>query len=416
MLSNLEQHFTVESLHHEIPPAEDDDVSSSSSDDSGLEDGILTQASAEVPWTEEEDETLQDLAESMEPKNWTAIAESLPGRTNRDCKRRWGQLQRSGDGRARTPWTKEEDEQLKELVAVHGSKAWKLISSMMPGRKSKQCRERWTNVVDPKLNYAPWTEEEEQILILAQQELGNKWSQIEKRLPGRSANSIKNYWYSALRRGERKRAKMERKALQPEGKKRRPRKPKTTEGEELPVLAEVVADGAVAEGDEKPKKKGTKRKKKDDAAEEVATDGVKDAALAVDDAVPASATADEAEKPAKKAKKTKEPKSKAPKEPKESAADGESASAAVPAENGSETAPEEPKKSSKGKKATKTDGESPVDIATLSSAASGDDESNGNGKSGKRKATKPTEEEKLLKPAGKKRRKNIAIVDENLSS
>jgi hypothetical protein len=54
MLSNLEQHFTVESLHHEIPPAEDDDVSSSSSDDSGLEDGILTQASAEVPWTEEE--------------------------------------------------------------------------------------------------------------------------------------------------------------------------------------------------------------------------------------------------------------------------------------------------------------------------------------------------------------------------
>jgi hypothetical protein len=81
----------------------------------------------------------------------------------------------------------------------------------MPGRKSKQCRERWTNVVDPKLNYAPWSEEEEQILVLAQQELGNKWSQIEKRLPGRSANSIKNYWYSALRRGERKRAKVERK-------------------------------------------------------------------------------------------------------------------------------------------------------------------------------------------------------------
>lgn len=54
MLSNLEQHFTVESLHHEIPPAEDDDVSSSSSDDSGNEDGQLTQASTEVPWTEEE--------------------------------------------------------------------------------------------------------------------------------------------------------------------------------------------------------------------------------------------------------------------------------------------------------------------------------------------------------------------------
>jgi hypothetical protein len=52
MLSNLEQHFTVESLHHEIPHMEDDDVSTSS-DESHIE-GDDQNASNETPWTEEE--------------------------------------------------------------------------------------------------------------------------------------------------------------------------------------------------------------------------------------------------------------------------------------------------------------------------------------------------------------------------
>lgn len=303
---------------------------------------------------------------------------------------------------------------MKELVAVHGSKAWKLISSMMPGRKSKQCRERWTNVVDPKLNYAPWTEEEEQILILAQQELGNKWSQIEKRLPGRSANSIKNYWYSALRRGERKRAKMERKAMQPEGKKRRPRKPKTPEDElpAVPLPVDVApAETSLVEADDKPKKKNNKRKKKDETVEET-SEGVKEAALAVDDAAPAT---DDSEKPSKKAKKVKEPKAKATKEIQQAIV----APAEIPIVVASDV---ESKKVTKGKKSTKpvvvavVESEGSLEAAIQSGTASGDEDSNGNGKSGKRKAAKPTEEEKLMKPAGKKRRKNIAIVDENLSS
>lgn len=46
-------------------------------------------------------------AEAMDPKNWILIAEQIPGRTNRECKRRWAQLQRSSDSRSRAPWTKE---------------------------------------------------------------------------------------------------------------------------------------------------------------------------------------------------------------------------------------------------------------------------------------------------------------------
>lgn len=115
---------------------------------------------------------------------------------------------------------------MRELVKNQGTKSWIQIANCLPGRRSKQCRERWTNVIDPSLNYTPWSEEEEKILIQMQQQEGNKWAAFEEKLPGRSANSIKNYWYSALRRGIRKQAKQQRRAEDPEGKLRKPRRKK----------------------------------------------------------------------------------------------------------------------------------------------------------------------------------------------
>lgn len=115
---------------------------------------------------------------------------------------------------------------MRELVKNQGTKSWIQIANCLPGRRSKQCRERWTNVIDPALNYTPWSEEEEKILIQLQQEQGNRWAAFEEKLPGRSANSIKNYWYSALRRGIRKQAKQQRRAEDPEGKLRKPRRKK----------------------------------------------------------------------------------------------------------------------------------------------------------------------------------------------
>ena len=103
---------------------------------------------------------------------------------------------------SRGPWTKEDDEKLRALVVAEPIKSikWSTIAASMRNRNSKQCRERWLNHLNPRVRKGEWSAKEEDVFILAHKELGNAWSEIAKRLVGRSDNNVKNHWNSALRR------------------------------------------------------------------------------------------------------------------------------------------------------------------------------------------------------------------------
>jgi hypothetical protein len=83
---------------------------------------------------------------------------------------------------------------------------WKAVSELMSNRSTKQCRERWVNVLDPAISRGDWTDDEVRTLFKAQAEVGNKWAAIAARLPGRPETAVKNTFYAAVRREERRAA------------------------------------------------------------------------------------------------------------------------------------------------------------------------------------------------------------------
>ncbi|KAA8498941.1 Transcriptional activator Myb [Porphyridium purpureum] len=97
-------------------------------------------------------------------------------------------------------WTPEEDELLRTLVASLGPTDWPSLSAKMPGRSSKQCRERWLNHLQPSAHKSAWTAEEDALIAQLHSQHGNKWRLIAQYVPGRSDNDIKNRFHVTLRR------------------------------------------------------------------------------------------------------------------------------------------------------------------------------------------------------------------------
>lgn len=77
-----------------------------------------------------------------------------------------------GDWLSQRPWTQEEDDTVRRLVAeqrgVDGANRWAEIAKYLPGRNGKQCRERWHNQLDPAIRKDAWTAEEDATLIAKQ--------------------------------------------------------------------------------------------------------------------------------------------------------------------------------------------------------------------------------------------------------
>ncbi|XP_073151690.1 transcription factor MYB4-like [Henckelia pumila] len=104
-------------------------------------------------------------------------------------------------GLKKGPWTAEEDIILVNFINRHGHGNWRALPKRAGLlRCGKSCRLRWMNYLRPDIKRGNFTREEEETIIKLHQELGNKWSVMAARLPGRTDNEIKNVWHTHLKK------------------------------------------------------------------------------------------------------------------------------------------------------------------------------------------------------------------------
>ncbi|XP_074325577.1 transcription factor MYB41-like [Apium graveolens] len=105
------------------------------------------------------------------------------------------------NGLKKGPWTPEEDQKLVDYIQKNGYGNWRTLPKNAGlERCGKSCRLRWTNYLRPDIKRGRFTLEEEEAIIQLHRVLGNKWSTIASRLPGRTDNEIKNYWNTHIRK------------------------------------------------------------------------------------------------------------------------------------------------------------------------------------------------------------------------
>ena len=89
----------------------------------------------------------------------------------------------------RSLWSPNEDDLLRKAVKKHKRRMsdipWASVAAMVSCRSPKQCRERWRNHIDPSISHAPWSEEENALLLRRYQDHDGKWCEISAALPGR---------------------------------------------------------------------------------------------------------------------------------------------------------------------------------------------------------------------------------------
>ena len=111
------------------------------------------------------------------------------------------QKQSNANRGPKNKFTMTEDKLLTDLVKQFGTNnTWEYIASLIPNRNARQCHDRWLYYLSPDVNKGPWTEEEDDLLRHLIATIGPHWVKVSKQLKGRTDTQVKNRWNVLQRR------------------------------------------------------------------------------------------------------------------------------------------------------------------------------------------------------------------------
>ena len=134
-------------------------------------------------------------------KSWADISKLLPSRTELAVTQRW---KKHLNPIQRNDYWRQEEDQL--LITLHNSQSgredWAKIAQKIPDRSAAGCKLRWNRVlrcrpeVSNEVRFRDrWTKPEREKLVFLVNAIGPRYSEIAKKLPGRTASACRNVYH-----------------------------------------------------------------------------------------------------------------------------------------------------------------------------------------------------------------------------
>jgi hypothetical protein len=150
-------------------------------------------------WTPDEDKILLASTNSICKNRWKKLSQLIPGKAAYDCYLRYRSIQ---PGIKKGIWLKEEDERILKGIKAFGPH-WSFVARVyFRDRTPKQIRDRYVNYLDPRIKTCRFEEKEDYLVLYLYKKLGPKWSIIQRYIPFRSADAIKNRYNSSIKRNK----------------------------------------------------------------------------------------------------------------------------------------------------------------------------------------------------------------------
>ncbi|KAI7865948.1 Homeodomain-like protein [Spinellus fusiger] len=153
-------------------------------------------------WTPEEDEVLRQAIALHGPTRWSLVATHVPNRSPMQCSTRWMGALNPHIHKGR--WTDYEDSILRYSVKEFSNYVdnegrgmpipWNKVADRIPNRTGIQCQARWTEALDPTVRKGKWTVDEDQLLRRGVVELGRSWIRIAETIQGRTQRQCRTRW------------------------------------------------------------------------------------------------------------------------------------------------------------------------------------------------------------------------------